>query len=418
MLESTCTLPLTAELFSQALHPSTPVVAVGLSTGHVQCFRIPSTTEEGSNASDDSLLSQGRGQIETQWRTKRHKISCRTVVFSLDGEALYSAGADGLVKQASSETGQVSSKIAIPYASQSIVDACSTMHVLTPQTLLIATDQTSSLHIYDLRSPTHTFTHTKPSQTFRPHSDYISSLTALPPSAESTSGFAKQWLSTGGTTVAITDLRKGIVSQSADQDDELTASCFITGLPKRGTSVGQKAIVGDAGGVLTLWERGVWDDMDERIVIDRALGGEDEGESVETLLKVPTDVCNSTSTVAAGMGGGLVAWVQLGKNKVTEVFRHDESEAVVGLGFDVEGRMISGGGSIIKVWQQKMEDTEEEAEGEAEEKPETLNGVSHQEDSSEDESVDDSTSEEEQPRKKRRKGKDNGKSLGVFKGLD
>jgi len=298
------------------------------------------------------------------------------------------------------------------------------MHILSPQTLLLATDHTSSLHIYDLRSSDHTFAHTKPSQTFKPHSDYISSLTPLPPTSQSTSGFSKQWISTGGTTLAVTDLRKGVVSQSSDQDDELTASCFITGLPKRGTSVGQKAVVGDAGGVLTLWERGVWDDMDERIVIDRGTGGENEGESVETLVKVPREVCNSTSTIAAGMGSGLVAWVQLGQNKVVEVFRHDESEAAVGLGFDVEGRMITGGGQTVKVWRQKMEEDYEAEEEEEEEEEEqgVVNDKTKQDASSdedEDESVDDSSSEDERPRKKRKKGKGKGKhQLGAFKGLD
>lgn len=340
------------------------------------------------------------------------------MVFSLDGETLYSAGADGLVKAASSETGQVTSKIALPTlkgGKDGLVDACSTMHVLSPQTLLLATDQSANLHIYDVRASNHAFAHTKPSQSFKPHVDYVSSLTPLPPSKASTSGFPKQWISTGGTTLAITDLRKGVVSQSADQDDELTASCFVTGLAKRGTSVGEKAIIGDAGGVITLWERGVWDDMDERIVIDRALGGEDEGESVETLIKVPVKVCNSTSTIAAGMGGGLVAWVQLGQNKVVDVYRHDESEAVVGLGFDVEGRMITGGGSVVKVWQQKLD--EWETENEEEDSGETAEDSESR--SSEEDSIDES-SEDERPSKKRRKGKANGGKphLGIFKGLD
>ena len=121
MFESTCTLPLSSELFGQDLHPTEPVLAVGLSAGHVQVFRLPpyenedvSDDEDTSSARGSLVALHGRGQIETQWRTRRHKGSCRTLGFSLDGQALYSVGTDGLVKAASAKTGQVEAKILIP----------------------------------------------------------------------------------------------------------------------------------------------------------------------------------------------------------------------------------------------------------------------------------------------------------------
>jgi hypothetical protein len=121
MFESICTLPLSSELFSQDLHPTEPVLAVGLSGGHVQVFRLPPYgneevgEEEDNSSSHGSLVAlHGRGQIATQWRTRRHKGSCRTLGFSLDGQVLYSAGTDGLIKAASAETGQVEGKILIP----------------------------------------------------------------------------------------------------------------------------------------------------------------------------------------------------------------------------------------------------------------------------------------------------------------
>ena len=87
MFDTVCTLPLSSELFAQALHPSEPVVAVGLSAGHVQSFRLPSTDED---LNGHEGASNGYGNIVTQWRTRRHKGSCRSLVFSVDGEGSYS----------------------------------------------------------------------------------------------------------------------------------------------------------------------------------------------------------------------------------------------------------------------------------------------------------------------------------------
>lgn len=116
MFESICSLPLSADLFTQDVHPSKPLIAVGLSSGHVQCIKLPPLADADDSDPDDaaSASDKGFGLLETAWRTRRHKGSARSVGFSGDGQSLYSAGSDGLVKVAASETGQVFSKIAIP----------------------------------------------------------------------------------------------------------------------------------------------------------------------------------------------------------------------------------------------------------------------------------------------------------------
>ncbi len=193
-------------------------------------------------------------------------------------------------------------------------------------------------------------------QTYRPHGDYISSITPLPPSNTSTSGLPKQFLTTGGTTLAVTDIRKGVVSRSEDQEEELTASLFVSGLKAGGTSQGEKVLVGGGGGVVTLWERGVWDDQDERIVVDKFC------EAVETMAKVPEGVGGLAhqglhKLVAVGLADGRVRFMRLGPNRIVQGMdvKHDEIEGVVGLGFDVAGRMVSGGGQIVKVWREAPE---------------------------------------------------------------
>ncbi|CZT40324.1 probable WD repeat-containing protein jip5 [Rhynchosporium secalis] len=398
MFENLCTLPLSSELFTQVTHPTEPILAVGLSGGHVESFRLPAVGGSSSDEddADTSVISTGTSTIDTEWRTRRHKGSCRTLAYSGDGEVLYSAGTDGLLKAANSSTGQVTSKINIPFDFSGKLDPPTLIHALTPQTLLLATDS-AALHLFDLRlastlSP-------KPSQTHRPHDDYISSLTPLPPTETSTSGFSKQWVTTGGTTLAVTDLRRGVLVKSEDQEEELLSSVYVGGLPSRpGRSKGQKVLVGSSNGVLTLWERGVWDDQDERIIVDGGRGG---GESLDALVLMPEGVGDGGKNVVVGVGDGTIRIVKLGPNKVTVSLRHDEVEGVVGLGFDVEGRLISGGGSIIKVWQEKMnleeESEEDDSDDESGAKKRSAAG------SNSDDSDVESSEEEDRGRKSRKK---------------
>ncbi|TGO90287.1 hypothetical protein BPOR_0071g00190 [Botrytis porri] len=286
MFENLCSLPLTSELFTQALHPTEPILAVGLSAGHVQSFRLPppETAAEDEDG-DTSVVSTGTSTIETGWRTRRHKGSCRTLGYSHDGEVLYSAGTDSLLKAATSSTGQVISKILIPNTNTDKLDPPTLLHALSPQTLLLATDS-CALHLYDLRDNS-SFKSGKPAQTHYPHDDYISSLSPLPPTEMSTSGFSKQWITTGGTTLAVTDLRRGVLVKSEDQEEELLSSVFVSGLPARGKFGREKVCVGNGNGVITLWEKGVWDDQSERIIVDG--GGKAEGESLDAMIAMPED---------------------------------------------------------------------------------------------------------------------------------
>jgi WD repeat-containing protein 55 len=252
-------------------------------------------------------------------------------------------------------------------------------------------------------------------------------LTPLPPSEASTSGLSKQWVSVGGTTLAVTDIRKGVLSRSSDQEAELLSSAFVDGFSMKGTNVGEKIVVGDGNGVLTLWERGVWDDQDERIVIDRGME-EGAGESIECLTNVPKHIAGNGKMVTAGMGGGLIACVQLGPNRVVDVLRHDEIEAVVSIGFDIGGRMISGGGQIVKVWQEKMDAYEQESDSESDRAENTNSNDKRTLSSGSSDSDGDSSDDDRPSRKRSRKKKkkktarssqpSQGSGMGSFKGLD
>ncbi|EGE82420.1 WD repeat-containing protein JIP5 [Blastomyces dermatitidis ATCC 18188] len=415
MFDNVCSLPLSSDLFAQAIHPTEPLFAVGLSSGHVQTFRIP-PTNDGSTG-----LKNGFGHIDTAWRTRRHKASCRCLGFGIDGETLYSAGADGWVKAAKAETGVVNLKIAVPRlgeGTQSRIDPPTVIHALSPETLILSTDS-GALHLFDLRVPPSSISQ-KAQQTHHPHDDYVSSLTPLPPSEASTSGFSKQWVTTGGTTIAVTDLRRGVLVRSEDQEEELISSVYVSGLKAGGSSKGEKLVVGGASGVLTLWEKGAWDDQDERIVVDRQPDG---GESLEVLSLLP-DSLGAGKVVAVGQSDGAVQFVQLGINKVISKVVHDELEGVAGLGFDVGGRMISGGGSIVKVWHEAVEgEGDDESEGEEQEDQHRSGKrfIVGSDDNSDDDS-DNGHKQGQKKRKKRKKGKGKEKRCGphviAFKGLD
>ena len=202
--------------------------------------------------------------------------------------------------------------------------------------------------------------------------------------------------------MALTDLRRGVIVRSEDQEEDLLCSVMVTGLSSRGTSVGEKVLVGDSGGVITLWERGVWDDQDERIIVDKGVG---HGESLDSISLLPDGVGPGGKHIAVGLGNGDIRFAKLGPNKIVAELKHDElaKESVVGLGFDVTGRMISSGGKAVKVWgEQTWQDVDEDDE-------ESANGKRDHEsedDDDSDEDMDDS-SDEDEPKQKRKKRKKN-----------
>ncbi len=357
------------------------------------------------------------------------------------GVAMYSAGTDAIVKSFDPENGKVISKMAIPTTTTQ-PDAPTLLHVLNPQSLLLGTDS-GALHIVDLRDGR---PGKKPAQTHFPHADYVSSITPLPPTEESTSGFSKQWVSTGGTTLAVTDVRRGVLVRSEDQEDELLGACFVHGLgPKKMRGNGMMAI-GSGSGILTLWDKGAWDDQQERIIVDGGKGG---GDSIDCVVAVPKDL-GMGQKVVCGVGDGSLRVVDLVSREVDRSInlRHDDFDAVVSLSFDCENLLISAGGRTVKVWQElsglqanKDEDEEEDEDEDEDEdgdesvdKPQILKRAAESDsdddgddddDDDDDESDSDDGVKEMKQRAKRRKEMKN-KKLGPmgahgimgFSGLD
>lgn len=83
LFDTICTLPLSSDVFTQSLHPTECLLAVGLASGHVETFRLPAIGDDG----DEREIRGGVGKVITEWRTRRHGGSCRSLTFSLDGES-------------------------------------------------------------------------------------------------------------------------------------------------------------------------------------------------------------------------------------------------------------------------------------------------------------------------------------------
>lgn len=217
--------------------------------------------------------------------------------------------------------------------------------------------------------------------------------------------------------MAVTDLRRGVMMRSEDQEEELISSTYIGGLPASGSSRGEKIIIGGSSGVLTLWEKGAWDDQDERIYVER--GGAEGGETLETISVVPDDL-GKGKTIAVGVGTGMIKFVRIGSNKVVSSVMHDETEGVVGLGFDAEGRMVSGGGQVVKVWHEALDG---EDSGDVELGSKRMMGSDNEgsDDDSDDGSDRESRSGDKSRRKRKKaKGKDRtgGQHIMAFHDLD
>ncbi|KAK9237593.1 WD40-repeat-containing domain protein [Lipomyces kononenkoae] len=375
------TISFPSTIFSVAVHPSRPLAATGLSTGHVFIHRYAADANDSENDDDSGDSDDGHiaEKVDLLWKTRRHKGSCRGVAFDEAGAYLYSVGTDSVVKQASPDTGSVLNK--------NSYDIDSTPSALTATTthILVGTEK-ATLQGFDNRTlrPTFTFADL--------HDDYITSISHL---AQYQNSY--HLITTGSTTVTRIDIRKGKISTSEDQEDEILCSCISyppnfeyspdegrdsnAAVPEKRVAV--TAVMGTATGVLTFWMKDNWDDQQTRAILSN--------ESIDCIAEYPDQ------RIIAGGADGIVRLVDVRQRKAIKEYEHGGEDGVVAVATDSWGRIVSAGGEIVRVW--NLDDEPEESKRESDSDDNDTDS-----DKSENES-DDSDDDGKKSKKKRKKAK-------------
>ncbi|KAI9726292.1 MAG: WD repeat-containing protein jip5 [Chrysothrix sp. TS-e1954] len=392
MFDNICTLPLSSDLLTLALHPREPLFAVGLSSGHVETFRLPSASNASSSTSETQVNGKRKPQriprrtsnsslspsappprnVTSVWRTHRHKGSCRALAFSTDGSTLFSAGTDGVLKAARSADGRVVGKTLLENEGKRGLDNPSTLCTLSPELLVLGTDR-GAVQLYELSSKDGNLVpSSKASKKLYPHrtkddpknEESVASLCALPPSATSTSGTPRAFLSTAGATLAVIDVhKKAVVAVSESQREDLVG---IACLPSREKDEKDIVLVGTDDGKLALWNRGAWHDNVGSITVHtHSIAGTiipfNNERDVESVALCPPHSQQQGTVCAVGLGNGMIKFVQIPplvakvkgrKGAVLSTVSHNERgiDGVTAMGFDVGGRLVSGGGNEVRVW--------------------------------------------------------------------
>lgn len=332
-------------LFAVAFHPSTNQFITGTANGQV-CAQT---------------YDQDGSIVET-WSTKRHKESCRALAYDQSGEYVFSAGADLVLKRARAENGKVAAKNRDGLKSKPSA-------MIANEAYIIVGDDDANVSVYDQRTMKRVHYYENV------HEESISCVVDLPHKN-------KYHLMTGGsTTVAHIDVRKGVVTQSEDQEDEVMSGCCASE---------KLSVFGMSEGVLTVWNNDYLVDQQQRIKfgdgsVDCLIAGEEDNE------------------VYAGGADGIVKKFDVKASKIDKSIQwvHNEEDDVVMLDFDHQYRLVTASMDRLKLW--KLEDEEdEEDEDEKEENEEKEREAEESSESSDEEK------EKPLPEKKR---KNNDKQL-------
>lgn len=380
-------------LFSMAAHPTQPILAQGLATGDVFCTRYNAEAlelqqkekrqeimkEEVANfkKGNTSQVIKSVSQLKKKWWTiiddhtndtnawimwnaKRHRGSCRSVLFdplenSL-GQNLYSAGSEGVIKKANTETGKVISKTDISdhiNKNDAITKLCSSY----THPFLLSGTENGHILVYDSNNLKKNELKFKVSNV---HDDAVNHILAMPAVS------AYHYLSIGSTSLCHIDIRKGIVTQSDDQEDELLSMCYAT--DHINDNKNDTVLVAQGEGVVTIWKNSKNKLLDQltRIKVKK-------GVSLDAIIpSMNNDTEEMTNSVWCGDSEGFLHRIDHKVGKIVETRVHStaskgEVDEIGNLEIDYDYRLISSGMDSLKIWSQNVRTIEEESSDESNE---------------------------------------------------
>lgn len=370
-------------LFSSAAHPTRPIIVSGLGTGHVFCHTYnPEKLEESLAKKRESFILKEKtnkvqlsllkkkwwrteadhanivsdDSIGVSWKTRRHKGSCRSVMFDMleneVGENIFTVGTDNMLKKAKTETGKVQSKADISSHLQDTPrDAITTLSMSTTHPFLVSGTENGNIYVFDSNNLSSGKLKFKVDDV---HEDAVNKILPMP------SVSAYHFLALGSTRLAHVDIRKGVITQSDDQADELLSMCYpaeFVNAHKNDT-----VLVTHGEGVITLWRNSTngLSDQISRVKVNR-------NASIDAIISTMNSGDeNLVNSVWCGDSDGFVHRVDYKKGKVVETRVHSSLmsksgavDEVGGLDIDYDYRLVSSGMEGLKIWSGKDYDNSE-----------------------------------------------------------
>lgn len=374
-------------LFTIAAHPTKPILLSGLATGHIYCStydadileEAQSTKREKLSLLEKEAFKTGKiahinrsvsqlkqkwwtviednadipdgSNIVNNWKTKRHKGSCRSAIFdplenSL-GENIYSVGTDHIIKKANTETGKVLSKATISEHYSDKNDAITKLVHSTSHPFLLSGTENGDVLVYDSNNMA---SNQLKFNVSKAHDDSINHILPMPAVS------AYHYLTLGSTTLSHIDIRKGIITQSDDQEDELLSMCFAS--DHVNDNKNDTVLVSHGEGIVTIWKNSKNRLMDQlsRIKVNKEA-------SIDAII--PTMNCDDgemVDSVWCGDSEGLLHRINYKKGKVVETRvhssaagKHGPADEVGILDIDYDYRLISAGMDSLKIWSNQEE---------------------------------------------------------------
>ena len=359
-------------LFTTAAHPTEPILISGLGTGDIFAYRydldklrdchekrkfenlqrsLKNSEDSNRGASrkdwstvDDHADAKVEG-IVTLWKTRRHKGSCRSVTFdpleSSLGAYVFSVGKDHIIKKAQTETGKVVSKASAFQSYSDERDAITYLTHSSTHPFLLSGTENGDVLVFDsnrLSSDNLRF------DVRGAHDDAVNCILPMPTVS------AYHYLCLGSTTLSHIDIRKGLVAQSDNQEDELLSMCYSNECIDSHNN--DCVLVGHGEGILSIWKKSKnnFTDQLSRVKVNK-------NASIEVVMPTMSDDDDNNDCVWCGDSDGLLHRVNFKNGKTVETRIHSVANGKLGvtdevtmLDLDYRYSLISAGMDSLKIW--------------------------------------------------------------------